>query len=84
MESAYFPDTNTLLIRFSEAPVTDTRDLTEDVLVEFDAAGQLVSMTIEQAKARPGLEPVSFQTLPAVGPIVLDSEQDKQRSPQAA
>jgi uncharacterized protein YuzE len=84
MEIKYFPDTDTLLIRFSQATIAETRDLTDDVLVEFDEAGQLVSMTIEQAKTRAGLETVSFQTLPAIGPIVLDPERDKQRSRQAA
>jgi uncharacterized protein YuzE len=84
MEIKYFPDTDTLLIRFNQATIVETRDLTDAVLVEFDEAGQLVSLTIAQAKMRAGLETVSFQTLPAVGPIVLDPEQEKQRSQSAA
>ena len=46
MDIMYFPDTNTLLLRFSQATIAATCDLTDDVLVEFDEAGQLVSMTI--------------------------------------
>ena len=83
-QAGYFPDTDTLLIRFSQAAIVETRDLTDDVLVEFDEVGHLVSLTMEQAKTRAGLDTVSFQTLPAVGPIVLDPEQDTQRSHQPA
>lgn len=84
MDIKYFSDTDTLLIRFSQARIVDTRDLNDAILVEFDEEGQLVSMTIEQAKTRAGLDTISFQTLPVVGPITLDPEQDKQRSQQAA
>jgi len=34
MKVRYFPDTDTLLVTFSEQPIVDTRDLNEDVLVD--------------------------------------------------
>jgi uncharacterized protein YuzE len=76
MDIRYFPDTDTLLMRFSQAAIVETRDLTDDVLVEFDEAGQLVSMTIEQAKTRAGLDTITVQMLPVLGPLILDLRHD--------
>jgi len=50
MNVRYFPDTDTLLVTFSDRTVAETRDLTEDVLIELDERGRLVSMTVEHAK----------------------------------
>ncbi|HNS20169.1 MAG TPA: DUF2283 domain-containing protein [Sedimentisphaerales bacterium] len=50
MNVRYFPDTDTLLVSFSDRSISETRDLTEDILVELDKDGRLVSMTIEHAK----------------------------------
>ena len=50
MNVRYFPDTDTLLVNFSDRSISETRDLTEDILVELDKDGRLVSMTIEHAK----------------------------------
>jgi uncharacterized protein YuzE len=45
----YFRDTDTLYIEFSDAPITDTRDLDEDTLIDLDASGNVCSLTIEHA-----------------------------------
>ena len=50
MELKYFPDTDTLLINFSHKEIVETRDISENILIELDRDGQLVSMTIECAK----------------------------------
>ncbi len=50
MKIEYFQDTDTLLLEFSNSTVVDTRDLNENTLVEFDADGKLVGMTVEHAK----------------------------------
>jgi len=61
MKVRYFPDTDTLLVAFSEAPIVDTHDLNEDVLVEFDDKGHVVSMTIEHAKQQTDVAEFSYQ-----------------------
>jgi uncharacterized protein YuzE len=48
----YFEDTDTLDLVFKDAEVRDTKDLDENTLVEFDAQGNLVSMTIEHVWER--------------------------------
>lgn len=60
MKIEYFTDTDTLLIELSTHEITETRDLNENTLVEFDATGKLVSMTIEHAKEQANMEEFVF------------------------
>ena len=60
MQVRYFPDTDTLLIDFADRDIAETTDINENVLVELDADGGLVSMTIEHAKANVNIEDFSF------------------------
>jgi uncharacterized protein YuzE len=60
MKIEYFSDTDTLLLEFSNKMIEETRDLNENTLVEFDAEGQLVSMTIEHARDQANLEEFIF------------------------
>ena len=61
MKIRYFPDTDTLLVSFSEKPAVDTRDLNENVLVELDEEGHVVSLTIEHAKQQTDVTEFSYQ-----------------------
>ena len=62
MPVKYFPDTDTLLIDFADRDIAETTDINENVLVELDEDGGLVSMTIEHAKANINIEDFTFQT----------------------
>ncbi len=66
MTIQYFEDTDTLLITLMKGDVAETRDLDENTLVEFDAKGNLVSVTIEHARDRADLANFSFQQIAAV------------------
>jgi uncharacterized protein YuzE len=61
MEMKYFPDTDTLLINFTHKEIVETRDINENILIELDRDGQLVSMTIEHAKQHMDIENFSYQ-----------------------
>jgi uncharacterized protein YuzE len=61
----YYADTDTLYIEFGEGQITETRDLDENTLVEFDARGNLCAMTIEHASKRAGAPEVSYEKIPA-------------------
>ncbi len=65
MTIQHFEDTDTLYITLKNGNVADTRDLDENTLIEFDAEGNLVSMTIEHAKERAELSDFSFQRVAA-------------------
>ncbi len=61
MKVRYFPDTDTLLVSFNDNKVADTRDLNENVLVELDEKGHVVSMTIEHARQQTDVAEFSYQ-----------------------
>ena len=61
MKVKYFPDTDTILVNFSDKKIVETRDLNENVLVELDEGGRVVSMTIEHAKQQMDVSEFSYQ-----------------------
>ena len=50
MKIQYFADTDTALIDFSEKEVKETKEISENIYIDVDESGNLVSMTIEHAK----------------------------------
>ena len=65
MKVKYFKDTDTALLEFSDAAVDETRELSENVYVDLDKNGNLVSMTIEHAAATAQLPQVSLEEIGA-------------------
>jgi len=60
MKIRYFTDTDTALIEFSNAPVAETREISETLYIDLDETGNLVSITVEHAKVQANLSEVSF------------------------
>jgi uncharacterized protein YuzE len=60
MKIRYFSDTDTALIEFSNAPIIETKEITENLYLDLDEKGNLVSMTIEHAKEQANISEVSF------------------------
>ena len=50
MQIKYFQDTDTLLINFNNKNIANTQDINENLLVELDEQGDIVSLTLEHAK----------------------------------
>lgn len=61
MQARYFPDTDTLLLTFSKYDIVETYNLNEDVLVEVDKDGHVVSMTVEHAKQQTDVNEFTYQ-----------------------
>ena len=61
MQAKYFSDTDTLLLQFSDRKIVETYDINEDVLVEVDHEGSIVSMTLEHAKRQTNVNEFSYQ-----------------------
>ncbi|HLG30350.1 MAG TPA: DUF2283 domain-containing protein [Candidatus Brocadiales bacterium] len=61
MKIKYFSDTDTLLINFTDKEIVETQDLNENILIELDKDGNLVSMTIEHARRQADIEDFSYQ-----------------------
>ena len=64
MDVKYFQGTDTLLIFFSDRQIAETRDVSEDVLIELDAEGKIVSVTIEQAGEHINVSNLSYEQIP--------------------
>ncbi|WP_374760252.1 DUF2283 domain-containing protein [Dyadobacter pollutisoli] len=65
MDIRYFQDTDNLLLVFNQNTVASTEDLNENLLVDLDANGNPVSMTIEHAKTFTNVQGLSFQQISA-------------------
>jgi uncharacterized protein YuzE len=60
MRVKYFADTDTALVEFTDNAVKETKEISENIYVDLDAKGNLVSMTIEHARANARLQEFSF------------------------
>ena len=60
MRVKHFADTDTALVEFTDNAVNETKEISENIYVDLDAKGNLVSMTIEHAKANARLQEFSF------------------------
>ena len=61
MRVKYFPDTDTALVEFTDNEVAETKEISESIYVDLDSQGNLVSMTIEHARANAQLPEFSYQ-----------------------
>ena len=65
MKVKYFEDTDTLHVELSDSEVVETKELNENLYVDLDADGRVVSLTIEHAKATSGNLDFSYETIAA-------------------
>ena len=61
MRVKYFPDTDTALVEFTKNDAVETKEIGENIYVDLDGAGNLVSMTIEHARTSARLPEFSYQ-----------------------
>ncbi len=60
MKIRYFSDTDTALIEFSNTAVTETKEITQNLYIDLDDNGNLVSMTIEHAQKLANISELTF------------------------
>lgn len=65
MKIRYFKDTDTLLIELRDTPVAETRDLDENTVLDLDADGNVLSITIEHASTRADAPRFSYEQVAA-------------------
>ena len=52
MKLAYHPDTDSLYIDLSERPSAESREISEGVVLDYDDAGNLVGIDIDNASRK--------------------------------
>ena len=65
MRIKYFEDTDTTLVEFSTNEPVETRELNENIYLDLDSAGRVVSMTIEHSSQSTDIEEFLYQRFPA-------------------
>ena len=65
MKIKYFQDTDTLYIEFKPTPVSESRDLDENTLLDLDADGNVCGITVEHARDRADIPKFSFEQIAA-------------------
>lgn len=66
MTFEYYPDTDTLYIALRPGPSADAVEVAPDVVLDFDAEGHVIGMTVEHASERADLGSFSVTALPAL------------------
>jgi uncharacterized protein YuzE len=59
MKIRYFTDTDTAFIDFSNELGVETKEISENLYIELDSKGNLVSMTIEHARDKASMSEIS-------------------------
>ena len=65
MKLNYYPDTDSLYIDLSEKPSAESREVSEGVVLDYDAEGNLVGIDIDNAGKKVQLKELSLKKLPA-------------------
>jgi uncharacterized protein YuzE len=66
MKLNYYSETDSLYIDLSEQPSVETREISEGVVFDYDAGGNLVGIDIDDASRKVDLTKLTLNKLPAV------------------
>jgi len=65
MKINYYPDTDSLYIDLSEQPSAESREVSEGIVLDYDAEGCLVGIDIDNASKKVGLKTLTLKKVPA-------------------
>ncbi len=66
MKLNYYADTDSLYIDLSERPSVESREITEGVVLDYDAEGNLVGIDIDNASHKVDLKKLTVNKLPVI------------------
>ncbi len=66
MKLNYYPDTDSLYIDLSEQPSVESREIAEGIVLDYDAAGHLVGIDIDNASQKVELKQLTLSKLPLI------------------
>ena len=65
MKLDYYPETDSLYIDLSERTSVESREISEGVVLDYDADGNLVGIDIDNAGAKVDIQKLTVSKLPA-------------------
>ena len=66
MKLNYYSDTDSLYIDLSEQPSVESREISEGIVLDYDVAGNLVGIDIDNASQKVDLKKLTLNRLPAI------------------
>lgn len=70
MKISYYPDTDSLYIDLSEQPSAESREISEGIVLDYDAEGRLVGIDIDNASKKVELKTLTLNKLPASEQVI--------------
>jgi uncharacterized protein YuzE len=64
MKLHYYPETDSLYIDLSSAPSVDSREISDDIVLDFGEDGRIVGLDIQHASKQMDLTSVDLESLP--------------------
>ena len=65
MKLNYYPETDSLYIDLSEKPSVESREISQGIVLDYDADGNLVGIDIDNASKKVQLKEFTIKRLPA-------------------
>ena len=65
MKLSYFEDTDTLYIELKSTDISESRDLDESTVLDLDADGNIVAITMEHASQRTDVQKLTLSGIAA-------------------
>jgi uncharacterized protein YuzE len=64
MKLNYYPETDSLYIELSEKPSVESKEVSEGIVLDYDAKGNLVGIDIDNASKKLDLKKLTLTKLP--------------------
>jgi uncharacterized protein YuzE len=65
MQLNYFPETDSLYIELADHPSVESREVSEGIVIDYDANGNLVGIDIDNASTKVDMGVLKLSNLPA-------------------
>jgi len=65
MKLSYYPDTDSLYIDLADRSSTESKEVSEGIVLDYDAQGNLVGIDIDHASKKLNLKELILNKLPA-------------------
>jgi uncharacterized protein YuzE len=66
MKLNYYPETDSLYLDLSERPSVESREISEGIVLDYDAEGHLVGIDIDNASQKVELKHLTLNRLPLI------------------
>lgn len=70
MKLNYYPDTDSLYIELSEKSSTESREISEGIVIDYDSEGTIVGIDIDNASKKLNLSELVIRRVPVISPVI--------------